>query len=175
VVDGDGDGDLDLLSASNSGGVYWSENQAGKGKMPELTSFQPVIPPSLGITYGSPLREEDLKGPTSATCVWAADVNGDGKLDLLVGDMVNLVTPAKGLSDEEFKKKAAAWQEEVTAFSKVVASEKSKGETCQSQRKASTTLRKTVVFHDGKAHRIRVAVSAKVSPNYMIVNNQSPA
>jgi hypothetical protein len=42
-------------------------------------------------------------------------VNGDGKLDLLVGDSVTLVSPAKGLSDAEFKKKYADWEKDYQA------------------------------------------------------------
>src|SRR6516165_11243051 len=36
AIDWDGDGDLDLVSGSASGGVQWSENVAGAGKLPEL-------------------------------------------------------------------------------------------------------------------------------------------
>jgi hypothetical protein len=42
-------------------------------------------------------------------------VNSDGKLDILVGDSVTLVEPAKGLTDEEFKAKSAEWQKELEA------------------------------------------------------------
>ena len=45
-------------------------------------------------------------------------MNGDGKLDLLVGDSVTLIAAAKGVSAEEFKKKFAAWQKAVETASK---------------------------------------------------------
>ena len=45
-------------------------------------------------------------------------MNGDGKLDLLVGDSVTLLTPAKGLSDEAFTEKLTAWQEASAKVSK---------------------------------------------------------
>jgi hypothetical protein len=113
VIDWDGDGDLDLLSGSSNGGVQWAENRAGKGKVPELKPFENLIKPGPQVAYGQALSENDLTGPTRATRIWVDDVNADGKLDILVGDSVTLISPAKGLSEEAFKKKFANWQ---TAF-----------------------------------------------------------
>ena len=110
AVDWDRDGDLDLLSGSSNGGVQLAENKAGKGKLPELRPFQWLIKPG-SVQYGQTLSEEQVKGPTTSTRVWADDVNGDGKLDLLVGDSITLVSPAQGLSEETYKQKLAAWQE----------------------------------------------------------------
>jgi len=115
VIDLDGDGALDLVSGCSDGGVYWARNKAGKGKMPDLEPFRPLIKPAKPVQHGQPLRESELTGPTYATRVWVADVNGDGKLDLIVGDCVTLVSPAKGISEEEFKKKYADWDKEFKA------------------------------------------------------------
>lgn len=112
VIDWDGDGDLDLLSGSSNGGVFWAKNRAGKGKTPVLEAFAALIQPGRQVAYGEPLREDDLKGPTTSTRIWVDDCNADGKLDILVGDSVTLVSPAKGLSVDEFKKRHAEWQEE---------------------------------------------------------------
>ncbi len=113
VIDWDGDGDLDLLSGSSKGGVQWAENRAGEGKVPELAAFQTLIEAGLPVAYGQPFKEEDLTGPTSSTRIWVDDVNDDGKLDLLVGDSVYLISPANGLTTEEFQEKFAAWQKAV--------------------------------------------------------------
>jgi FG-GAP-like repeat len=116
VIDWDGDGALDLLSGCVDGGVYWAKNRAAKGKIPDLAPFEPLIKPrSQAVGDGQILREEDLTGPSSASRIWVADINGDGKLDILVGDSVHLVSPAKGVTEAEFKKKYADWQKDFQA------------------------------------------------------------
>jgi hypothetical protein len=115
VIDWDGDGALDLLSGCSDGGVYWAKNRAGKGKVPDLLPFQPLIKPRPHVGDGQIVREEDLTGPTSASRIWVDDINGDGKLDILVGDRVRLVSPAKGVTEAEFKKKYADWQKDFQA------------------------------------------------------------
>src|SRR5262249_5279964 len=89
--------------------------KAGKGKMPDLEPFRPLVKPRHPVQQMQFLRERDLTGPTHATRVWVADVNGDGKLDLIVGDSVTLVSPAKGISEAEFKKRYAAWEKSFQA------------------------------------------------------------
>jgi hypothetical protein len=113
VVDWDGDGDLDLLSGSSEGGVQWSENRAGPGKPPRLAPFRELIGCGPRIENGQILRDSDLKGPLSCTRVWVDDLNSDGKLDVLVGDLVTLISPAEGLAEAEFKEKFAAWNKSI--------------------------------------------------------------
>jgi len=43
--------------------------------------------------------------------VWAADVNGDGKLDLLVGDSVTLYLPASGVTEAAARKSMAEFDD----------------------------------------------------------------
>lgn len=129
VIDFDGDGDLDILSGSTEGGVQWAENIAAKGQPPKLKAFQSLIPAAKGLKYGDPLKEEDLKGPTTATRIWVADVDGDGKLDIIVGDNTTLISPAKGLSLEEFDKKRKAWEEEIAKVGKEMNDEKADEKT----------------------------------------------
>jgi hypothetical protein len=122
VVDWDGDGDLDLLSGSYYGGVQWAKNSAGPGKPPQLKSFRTLIARAPQIERGQILRDADLKGPLGSTRIWVDDVNSDGKLDILVGDMVPLVSPAEKVIDYEFQQKLAAWQRSLAEASRERAS-----------------------------------------------------
>ncbi|APW61135.1 FG-GAP-like repeat-containing protein [Paludisphaera borealis] len=109
VVDWDGDGDLDLMSGSSEGGVQWAENRAGPSKPPRLKPFRSLIDHGPRLDYGQVLREADLTGPSGDTRIWVDDVNSDGKLDILVGDMTPLISPSGTLTEAEFKKKFADW------------------------------------------------------------------
>jgi hypothetical protein len=117
VVDWDGDGDLDLLSGSSDGGVQYAENRGGPGKPAQLEPFRTLIKHGPPIEFGEVLREEELNGPVSCTRVWVDDFNSDGKLDLFVGDLVTLISPAEHVSETEFKKKFADWNKSVTEAS----------------------------------------------------------
>jgi FG-GAP-like repeat len=118
VIDWDGDGDLDLLSGSSEGGVQWAENRVGPGKAPQLQPFRSLIQHDPQVEYGQILHEEDLKGPGGSTRIWVDDINSDGKLDLLVGDLTTLISPADKVSEAEFKQKFADWQKAVAETSK---------------------------------------------------------
>lgn len=117
VIDWNGDGALDIVSGSSGGGVWLAENTAGKGKVPALKQFQQLIKPGLRVNHGELLNENDLTGPLHATRVWVADINGDGKLDILVGDSVTLVSLPKGVSKQEMLKRSAKWQQDFQAAS----------------------------------------------------------
>ncbi len=112
VIDWDNDGDLDILSGSSKGGVQWAENRAGAGNPARLEPFRTLIEHGPSVESGSLLREADIKGPMTDTRIWVDDINGDGKLDILVGDRVPLDTPADGLGEAEFKKRCDAWTKE---------------------------------------------------------------
>ena len=120
VIDWDGDGDLDLLSGSDHGGVQWAENLAGPGKPPQLEPFKKLIEPGPHVEYGQILREADIKGPLSAMRIWVDDYNGDGKLDVFVGDLVNLISPADMITEEQFKERWSVWNKSLQEASQAM-------------------------------------------------------
>lgn len=116
LVDWDGDGDLDLVSGSDRGGVHLSLNLGDKTKA-RFTTPRALVA-ELPKVESKEVRFGDnfLHGPQKSTRVWVDDVNGDGKLDLLVGDNVSLTYAKEGLSEAMAREKYAQWQVEYAAW-----------------------------------------------------------
>lgn len=115
LVDWDNDGDLDLLSGSTEGGVLLSEN-TGTREEPQWQSFKQLVPSSEHHEQSTDDGSEIQMSPS--TRVWATDWNGDGLLDLLVGDSANIVNAKSGISPAEFKKLRAEHEQKMADFGK---------------------------------------------------------
>ena len=85
LADWDNDGDLDLLSGTGVGGAIISEN-TGTPKEPDWQPFKQLVMPSRFYKQNP---DDDIK-MSQSTRVWATDWNGDGLLDLLIGDSATL-------------------------------------------------------------------------------------
>lgn len=114
VCDWDGDGDLDIVSGSAEGGVYLFVNEGSK-TAPKFGARQTLLEGTghghvIGGGEEQKFGDAHLHGPSSSTRVWVADVDGDGKLDLLVGDSVSLVHCADGVDEATAKKELKAWE-----------------------------------------------------------------
>jgi len=119
TADWDNDGDLDLLVGADDGSVSLYRN-TGTTKSPELASAVQLVPP-VERTSGQQPPKDVRRGSRSKICV--TDWNGDGLLDLLVGDFAvqepNLPepTPEQKAEHAEIRKELEKVQEHYRTLS----------------------------------------------------------
>ncbi len=117
LVDWDRDGDLDLLSGSAAGGAFLFANVGSKTAPrfgPRATLVEPVG--HGGVGGETRFGDAHCVAPSSSTRVWAADVDGNGKLDLLIGDSITLYFTATGVDEATARAKDAEWTKKQQAL-----------------------------------------------------------
>lgn len=81
VADWDGDGRADLLFGTDTGAVHWVPDTS------EQAGFQPGFPRQLLPPRSAVAKNDFVQQVGSRTKISVCDWNGDGRQDLLVGDM----------------------------------------------------------------------------------------
>jgi hypothetical protein len=117
MADWDGDGKDDLLTCS--GRVLWYRNTGEKGKpvfQPPVTLVPTSDHQSVKRRHDEPFRLPETPGHFNSICV--VDFNGDGRLDLLVGDtfsenveLPELTAEQQATKDERNAKLQAVYRE----------------------------------------------------------------
>jgi hypothetical protein len=107
IADWDGDGRWDILTGCEDGGVYWYRN-IGKRGQPRFAPPVALIPRHEG-----PGRDEWLDAgrqpqPGIRSQIAVVDYDGDGKLDILLGDFCTCLHVKKDLTPRQRRQLEAA-------------------------------------------------------------------
>ena len=104
IADWDADGRWDLVVSSGDGSVSWYRNTGSKkvAKFGERQILISAKATSKFLTQFLGPDEDPRPGVRAQICV--TDYNGDGKLDLLLGDYSSIVRTRKTLATSEKKK-----------------------------------------------------------------------
>jgi hypothetical protein len=107
AVDWDGDGLLDLIVAWGDGSVVWYRN-VGSRTEPKLAQGVTLVQRAPWPNYddNAPPGRDNKPGVRAKVCV--VDWNGDGHLDLLVGDFGGIYGERPKISEEDKKAEEAA-------------------------------------------------------------------
>lgn len=100
IVDWDGDGMWDIVTGGAGGGVYWYRNAGPQGQ-PRLEAPVTLVPAHEGLGYSELLEAGQDPKPGIRSQIAVTDYDGDGKLDVLVGDFCTYLHVRKDLTDSE--------------------------------------------------------------------------
>lgn len=97
IADWDGDGLWDIVTGSGDGGVYWYRN-AGKPGKPAFAAPVVLVPKHDGSGYRERFDGDATFKPGIRSQIAVADYDGDGKLDVLLGDFCTYLKPRDDLT-----------------------------------------------------------------------------
>jgi hypothetical protein len=97
IIDWDGDGRSDIITGSAAGGVYWYRN-IGQPGQPRFETLETLIAKHEGVGYEELLEADAQPKPGIRSQIAVTDYDGDGKLDVLVGDFCTYLHLKKDLT-----------------------------------------------------------------------------
>ncbi|MFN0058072.1 MAG: FG-GAP-like repeat-containing protein [Planctomycetota bacterium] len=106
AVDWNADGRLDLIVGAGDGAVRYFQND-GTPQAPKFAAGVDLLP-AVKVDYEHPELEGTVpKSSGTRTKVCVTDYNGDGQLDLLVGDYASQSTPEPNLTPAQIAERDA--------------------------------------------------------------------
>lgn len=124
VADWDSDGRWDILTGAEDGSVTFFRNIGATGK-PVFSKGELLVEPAEDHWYFRTIIDENDYRPGIRAQIDVTDVNGDGRMDLLLGDYYMSHTIRKNLTSTEkieVKKLTAAYELSSRDFIKKIAS-----------------------------------------------------
>jgi hypothetical protein len=100
IADWDGDGLWDIVTGAADGGVYWYRNGGRRGH-PEFEAPVTLVAKHEGLGYGEVLDPDKDPKPGIRSQIAVSDYDGDGKLDILLGDFCTNLHAKKDLTPEQ--------------------------------------------------------------------------
>ena len=100
IVDWDGDGMWDIVTGAADGGVYWYRN-IGRRSRPDFEAPVTLVAKHEGIGYSELLEPGKDPKPGIRSQIAVTDYDGDGKLDVLLGDFCTYLHVRKDLKPEQ--------------------------------------------------------------------------
>ena len=119
ITDWDADGMPDLIVGAGDGSVFWFRNKGTKGNP---AYEKGVVLVKGGGQEGRPgqlLEGSVPNGPGMRSKPCATDFDGDGDLDLLVGDYTSMMKPAPTLTEAQTKRRDALRKQRDAAIDKL--------------------------------------------------------
>jgi hypothetical protein len=172
VADWDGDGRWDLLSGSEDGSVCWWRN-VGTPTNPKFEEPRVLVHPHLGVGYNEFLDVGEDFRPGIRSQIAVGDWDGDGKLDLLVGDFCTYVRPRSDLKPEE-KKRVTEIRARIATLSQEL--HKAREPLEEKMKQFWATIPKDEVLKDETQKRIREKQEEIFSePSYKKLANEGAA
>lgn len=102
IADWDGDGRWDIITGAADGGVYWYRNAGTKGH-PVFEPPVALVPKHEGIGYSEVLDSGQEPRPGIRSQIAVVDYDGDGKLDIVLGDFCTNLQLKKDLTPDQRK------------------------------------------------------------------------